>query len=263
MRPFHVNYVAFMFRFDYKQPLSARILAQILCIEPGDFMVTNNPIMQMFARSPFKPMQEHIAKAQSCAVELIPFFDAVMAEDWAEAEKIQHKIAVLEGEADTMKKDVRQNLPKNIFLPVPRTDLLDLLRMQDKIANRSKDIAGLILGRQMTIPVEIQPIMKDYVRASLKASAQALTALNELDELVTAGFRGHEVDVVEDMIHELDDLEHDADEIERQVRLALFKVEKDMHPIDAMFLYQIISWIGDVADKAQQVGSRLQLLLAQ
>ncbi|GGK63650.1 TIGR00153 family protein [Amphritea balenae] len=226
-------------------------------------MVTNNPILQMFARSPFRPMQEHIAKAQSCAIELVPFFDAVMAEDWDKAAEVQHKIAVLEGEADTMKKEVRLNLPKSIFLPVPRTDLLDLLRMQDKIANRSKDIAGLMLGRKMTIPKHIQPLMAEYVRASLKTSGQALTALNELDELVTAGFRGHEVDVVETMINELDDLEHDADEMERQVRLALFEVEKELHPIDAMFLYQIIRWVGDVADKAQQVGSRLQLLLAK
>jgi uncharacterized protein Yka (UPF0111/DUF47 family) len=48
---------------------------------------TNNPFLQMFARSPFKPMQEHIAKAQECAVELIPFFKAVIADDWQEAEK--------------------------------------------------------------------------------------------------------------------------------------------------------------------------------
>ena len=226
-------------------------------------MVTSNPILQMFAQSPFQPMQEHIAKAQACAVELIPFFDAVMAEDWDKAAEIQLQIAVLEGEADTMKKEVRANLPKSIFLPVPRTDLLDLLRMQDKIANRAKDIAGLMLGRKMTIPAAIQPIMGEYIRASLKTSGQALTALNELDELVTAGFRGHEVDVVEDMIDELDDLEHDADEMERQVRAALFQVEKELHPIDAMFLYQIITWIGDLADKAQQVGSRLQLLLAK
>ncbi|MEH6579547.1 MAG: DUF47 family protein, partial [Amphritea sp.] len=71
------------------------------------------------------------------------------------------------------------------------------------------------------------------------------------------------VDIVENMIHELDDLEHDADEMEREVRSALFKVEKEMHAIDAMFLYQVINLIGDLADKAQQVGSRLQLLLAK
>jgi len=226
-------------------------------------MVTNNPILQMFARSPFQPMQEHIAKAHACAIQLIPFFDAVMAEDWEEAAKVQHTIAVLEGEADAMKKEIRMNLPNSIFLPVPRTDLLELLRMQDKIANRAKDIAGLMLGRKMSLPKQIQPIVAEYVRASLKTSGQALTALNELDELITAGFRGHEVEVVEQMIHDLDDLEHDADEMEREVRSALFEVEKDLNPIDAMFLYQVIRWIGDLADKAQQVGSRLQLLLAK
>lgn len=226
-------------------------------------MVTNNPILQMFARSPFKPMQEHIAKAQTCAVELIPFFDAVLKSDWDEAAKVQQRIAVLEGEADALKKEVRQNLPNSIFLPVPRTDLLELLRMQDKIANRSKDIAGLMLGRQMEIPTPLQAQVQDYVRAALSTSEQALNALNELDELVTSGFSGREVDVVEKMIGELDELEHRTDEMERELRFALFQIEKEMNPIDVMFLYQIIRWIGDLADRAQQVGSRLQLLVAR
>ena len=226
-------------------------------------MVTNNPILQMFARSPFKPMQEHIAKAQACAVELLPFFEAVIADDWETARKIQHTIAVLEGEADSMKKDVRQHLPNSIFLPVPRTDLLELLRMQDKIANRAKDISGIMLGRQMPVPEAIQPLMLDFVRSALATSEQALKSLNELDELVSTGFRGREVEVVERMIIELDDLEHKNDELERQIRSELFSIEKQLHPIDAMFLYKVIRWIGDLADRAQQVGSRLQLLLAR
>ena len=199
-------------------------------------MVTNNPILQMFARSPFKPMQEHIAKAQACAVQLLPFFEAVIANDWEEASKIQHKIAVLEGEADAMKKDVRQHLPNSIFLPVPRTDLLELLRMQDKIANRAKDICGIMLGRKMPVPPEIQDLMLDFVRSAL---------------------------VVERMLIELDDLEHINDGLEREIRSQLFAIEKQLHPIDAMFLYKVIGWIGDLADRAQQVGSRLQLLLAR
>ncbi len=226
-------------------------------------MVTSNPFLQMFARSPFKPMQEHIAKAQECAAELIPFFDAAMAGDWQTAEQLQKRIAVLEGEADVMKKEVRQHLPKSIFLPVPRSDLLELLRMQDKIANRAKDIAGLMLGRQMMIPECIQTQMKDFVRAALSTSEQALQALNELDELVASGFSGHEVVVVEKMIAELDLLEHETDELERDIRSALFQVEKELHPIDVMFLYNIINWVGDLADRAQQVGSRLQLLVAR
>ncbi|MCV6587712.1 MAG: TIGR00153 family protein [Marinobacterium sp.] len=226
-------------------------------------MVTNNPILQMLSRSPFQPMQEHIAKAQACAAQLIPFFEAVKAEDWEQAETIQQRIAVLEGEADAMKKDVRQNLPKSIFLPVARTDLLELLRMQDKIANRAKDIAGLMVGRQMSIPEQLQPLMTEYVATALSTSEQALKALNELDELVTSGFGGHEVDMVEDMIHQLDDREHRTDELEREVRQALFQIEKQLDPVDVMFMYNVINWIGDLADRAQQVGSRLHLLLAR
>lgn len=224
---------------------------------------SGNPFLQMFARSPFNPMQEHIAKAQECAVELIPFFEAVVANNWEEAESVQNKISVLEGEADTMKKDIRQHLPKSIFLPVPRTDVLEVLRMQDKIANRAKDIAGLMLGRKMELPKEIQVPMKELLRAALKTSEQALTALNELDELVNSGFGGREVDVIEKMLLELDKLEHATDEHEREIRSELFSIEKTLHPVDVMFLYQVITWVGDLANRAQQVGSRLQLLVAR
>jgi predicted phosphate transport protein (TIGR00153 family) len=226
-------------------------------------MATTNPFLQMFARSPFKPMQEHIAKAQYCAEQLIPFFEATYDNDWLVAEQLQQKITLLENEADAIKKEVRQSVPSSLFLPVPRTDLLNLLRMQDKIANRAKDISGIMLGRKILIPQIIQKEMLEFVQAAVNTSQQALIALNELDELVGAGFRGREVDVVEALINKLDDLEHTTDELERHVRHSLFKVEKELDPIDAIFLYNVISWVGDLADRAQDVGGRLQLLIAR
>ena len=36
-----------------------------------------------------------------------------------------------------------------------------------------------------------------------------------------------------------------------------------MPPVDVMFLYKIIDRIGELADCAQKVGSRLQLLIAR
>lgn len=225
--------------------------------------MVNSPILQMFARSPFKPMQEHIVKAQASAAELIPFLEAVIRNDWDAALLSQQRITVLENEADDLKRGIRQRLPASLFLPVPRTDLLDLLRMQDKIANRAKDIAGLMLGREMQIPQPIQEELFELLRTTLLAIEQAVLALSELDELLAAGFRGHEVDIVERLITELDQLEHKADEHERQLRASLFAVERELYPIDVMFLYQIIQWVGDLANLAQQVGNRLQMLLAR
>ena len=63
------------------------------------------------------------------------------------------------------------------------------------------------------------------------------------------------------MIHELDLIEHDTDEMQIGIRRILYGLEKNLPPIDVMFLYNIIEWIGDLADRAQQVGAQLQLLL--
>ncbi|MDR8013258.1 TIGR00153 family protein [Ectopseudomonas guguanensis] len=222
-----------------------------------------NPFVSLFGRSPIGPMQQHIAKAHECAANLVPFFEAVMAEDWAKVEQVQQEMSRLEHEADKLKKSVRLHLPKSLFLPVPRSDLLELLSVQDKVANRAKDIAGLMLGRQMAIPQALQPLMRTYVQRSVDASAQALKAMNELDELLETGFAGREAVLVETLIEELGVIEHDTDRLQIEVRRNLFALEKDLPPVDVMFLYQIIDWIGDVADRAQRVGNRLEQLLAR
>lgn len=222
-----------------------------------------NPFVSLFGRSPIGPMQQHIAKAHECAANLVPFFEAVMAQNWAEVARVQQDMVRLEKEADKLKKSVRLNLPKSLFLPVPRSDLLELLSVQDKVANKAKDIAGLMLGREMHIPEELQPRVRAFVQRTVDASAQALKAMNELDELLETGFGGREAKLVENLVEELDGIEDDTDRLQIEVRRALFKLEKEMPPVDVMFLYQVIDWIGEVADRAQRVGNRLEQLLAR
>lgn len=65
------------------------------------------------------------------------------------------------------------------------------------------------------------------------------------------------------MIKTLDDIESDTDKIQVKVRAALFKQEKDLPPVDVMFMYRVIDSIGDLADLSQRVGSRLELMLAR
>ena len=222
-----------------------------------------NPFVSLFGRSPIGPMQQHMAKSHECAANLVPFFQAVMAQDWERVEQIQQEMVQLENEADKLKKSVRQHLPKSLFLPVPRSDLLDLLSVQDKIANRAKDIAGLMLGRCMNIPPQLQPQMLAYVQRCVDASTQALKALKELDALLETGFSGREAVLVEKMVEELEDIERDTDRMQVAVRRALYQLEKDLPPVDVIFLYKIIEWVGDIADRAERVGNRLEQLLAR
>lgn len=201
-------------------------------------------------------------KVSECVNKLLPFFEAAMGDNWQQAEQYQGEISRLEQEADTLKRDIRLHLPKGLFLPVARSDLLELLSAQDSIANRVKDIAGLILGRKMHFPKEIASQIIEFVKKSISASKQAENAINELDDLLETGFRGSEVQIVAEMLKKLDQIEMETDEIQKQIRFDLFKIEKTLSPIDVIFLYKIIEWIGDLADRAQHVGGRLHLLLA-
>lgn len=224
--------------------------------------MAGNPFSNLFGKSPIQPIQEHMRTAHHCAEQLLPYFEAVLDNDWDKAKSTQKKISRLEGDADRLKKSIRLNMPNSLFMPVPRLDLLDLLAMQDEIANNAKDIAGIMLGRKMEIPEPLAPLMLEFLVESIATSAQALKAIQEMDELLETGFRGREVDVVEELIKELDRLEHVNDKLQVKVRAKLFKQEKQLPPVDVIFLYKIIDWIGDLADCAQKVGSRLQRLIA-
>lgn len=226
-------------------------------------MPSKNPLASLFGKSPVRPLQEHIAKSTECAAQLIPFMEGLITNDWGRAEAARKRITELEHEADDLKKDIRLHMPKSLFMPVARADLLDLLSMQDRIANRAKDISGLMTGRRIRLPEGTGDLFLAFVQRGIDAAEQAKKSVGELDELYETGFRGAEVELVESMIRELDAIERDTDRLQVELRSKLFAIEKDLPPIDAMFLYQIVKWIGDVADLSQRVGSRLQLLLAQ
>ena len=220
-------------------------------------------ISSLFGSSPVRPLQTHMASVQACIAELVPFFKAVLKEDWKDAKAQQKQIAKMEREADKLKRKLRLHLPKSLFMPVSRRDLLEVLTMQDKIANKAKDIAGLIIGRKMTFPDTVNEKLIDFVERCIDASKQAQVAINELDELVETGFGGKEVKLVESMIKKLDEIESDTDKIQVKVRAELFKKENDLPPVHVMFMYRVIDWIGDLGDLSQRVGSRLELMLAR
>jgi predicted phosphate transport protein (TIGR00153 family) len=221
-----------------------------------------NVLANIFGVSPVRPLEEHINIAFRCAKQLRGFFAAAVQGDWDTAAEVRSEIEKLEHNADDLKKKIRLGLPKSLFMPVPREDLLELLLVQDKIANRTKDVSGLVLGRKMLIPAPIAEQFLEFVDRNIDAAKQARKSVRELDELFTAGFRGAEVDLVIALIEELDRIETDTDDKQAALRGALFDIEKTLDPIDAVFMYQVIELTGEIADMAERVGRRLELLLS-
>ncbi len=221
-----------------------------------------NMLVNIFGASPVRPLEQHMDIVYRCAKKLRPFINAVIKRDLKRMAEVRAQIEVLENEADDLKKRIRLNMPKSLFMPVPREDLLELLLVQDKIANRTRDVSGIIVGRKMKIPKEIASSYGEFVGCNIDAVKQARKSVRELDELFTAGFKGAEVKLVGELIEELDRLETLTDAQQTELRAEVFEIEKSLDPIDAVFLYRVIELTGEIADMAERVGRRLELLLS-
>lgn len=224
----------------------------------------SSPLSRLFGGgSPFEALAEHIRQVDLGADLLINFFQASSDGDWERARTLYREISDCEHTADDLKDRIRLNLPNTLFLPISRSDLLELIEAQDKIVNKIKDIAGLMTGRQMQFPATLLAPINKYIQVTIDTVHQARKVLEELDELLESGFGRNISEVIEDMVVELGKLEKRADEEQIQIRHSLLAQESELPPLEVMFLYQIIDWIGTVSDRAERVGSRLQIMMAR
>lgn len=217
----------------------------------------------IFGSSPVRPLQKHMEQVVECVKELIPFVDAVLSGNAESRDRHQQLIVELENKADKLKKELRLHLPSSLFMPIDRRDVLEVLTMQDRVAGAARSVAGLIVGRRMTIPADMADDYRDFVKTCIEACEQAYLAIRELDELIETGFGDKERNRVNEMLNELDRIEQHTDEQQIALCHKLFAQEDQLEPVNVMFLYRVLDKTGAIADRAQRVGSRLQLMLAR
>ncbi len=226
-------------------------------------MAGSDILGNLFGRSPIGPIQEHMQIANQAAQLLPDLIRATSAGDWDTAKNIHKEIEQAERAADKLKQSVRRHLPKSLFLPVPRSDLLVLVSTQDRVANTAQDVAGIMIGRNMRFPEALQARVLEFTEACAATSHQALLAIQELDELLEVGFSGREVKRVDAMLKQLDKMERLTDKLAAALRGKLFKIESELPPVEVMFYYRVLSLLSSVADEAEAVGDRLQILMAK
>ena len=223
----------------------------------------SNVIVDLLAKSPIKPIQEHMHKAFECIELLGEFLRASSASDWDKATELQSKIVAAENEADEIKNSIRSNLPKSVWMPFARSDVIEMLTIQDRLANKAKDIAGLMLGRQILFPESMADSVHQLYQLSKDAAAKAKAAIGEMDEIMESGFSGTESNFVQKLLDELNDIENQNDAAQIELRAHLMGLENDLPPVNVMFLYRLIDLIGDIADVSQRIGNRLLLLTSK
>ena len=219
-------------------------------------------ISSIFAKSPFKPLRDHMDKVVESVAPLNDFFEALFQKDYSKLEKIHKQVIQSEKEADSIKNEVRNHLPRNIFMPINRRDLLEMLDMQDSIADVAEDIVILLNLRKMKLSKELSEDVIQFVKKSQNVCYLARDLTHEFGDVIESGFGRHEIKKLLEMIENVSISETEADDLEDALISSLYEVEEKMNPIDVVSWYKVLELIGDIADFSKKTGNRLRLMIA-
>jgi len=199
----------------------------------------------------------------SCVSLLQPLFEALSAKDAEKVKELATRIGSLETEADKQKSVFRLHMPKTLFMPVDRRDLLNLLRDQDGLADDAEKISQILISRDMETPDAIKPLLDELLTGTLAICSEAKLMIEELDELVQVGFGGREHDKVIEMIAGVRSSEDTLDQTLHQIKRSLFAIEDTLSPVSIMFWYQIFDLLGNMSNQAENMSDRLLLFLSK
>lgn len=218
-------------------------------------------IAKLFGKSPFTPLQNHMKKVSLCVNELKNLFKAILEKDMEKIEKIAKKISKLEHEADLTKNDIRNHMPRSLFLPIKREDFLIILSIQDSFADKAEDIAVLSTFKKLTNIKDLKKDFEEFFKKNVESFDLAKKVIKEFDSLLEASFGGIEAQKVKTMTEELALMEHELDILQYYLMKKLYKIGDGIsYPI--FHLWQtIIKEVGSLSNLAENLGNRIRMIL--
>ena len=222
-----------------------------------------NKIADMFRLSPFEPLRHHMAKVAECVSHVVPMFELVRNGDYPGLAAVAKTIFKVEHEADLIKDEIRQSIPKRFYLPVYRGDLLGYLSLQDSVADSVEDIAFLLTIKELKLPPELAGRLIEYVEKIVWVATKAQDVSNQLPRLVDHGFSSEAIERVLQMVATTEKAEWEADRKQYELSKALFAMEDELRATDLFLWFRIFGVLGELADHAEKSADRVRRMLAK
>jgi len=216
-------------------------------------------LSSLFYRSPFEGLQKHADKVRECAHL---FKEAAVCHIGQECKKfdlLTEQMARLESEADDIKRNIRNHLPKGILMPVDKFQFFDYLKEQDKVLDEVEDALFWLSFRPSGIPDEVASDIHHLVEAVIPA----IERLPDLVALATEYFRRKSEDQrtkMKSLIRDIRQYERETDHLERELKFKIFGSMKD--PLVVFHLIRLVEIVADIADHAQNASDRMRAMIA-
>lgn len=218
-------------------------------------------IENLFSRSPFTPLQTHMEKVAACVDKLHELYAAFQKKDQDLILKIVDEISDLEHSADLTKNDIRGNLPRGMFLAINRADLLQILSLQDSIADKAEDIGVLMTLKKLDPIKDLKSDLQKFLLKNTETVESVHKIILELDRLLQSTFGGTEAKKVRQMVNDVAFMEHEADIMQREILRKLYSMEKSLSYASFNLWINIIKTMASLGNLSEKLAYKIAMVI--
>ena len=182
-------------------------------------------------------------------------------QDCEEFDQLTEDVAMLESQADALKRNLRNHLPRGIFMPMDKFIFLDCLREQDHVLDDVEEALYWLSFKPMAgIPEEL---VGDFLHL-IDAVIPAIEKLPEMSEQAMAYFKNSTEEnrnKLKSMIRDVYQAEKEADHLEHELKKNAFTLLED--PVEIYHVVRLVEIVGEICDHAQNASDRVRTMIAR
>ena len=217
-------------------------------------------LSSLFHESPFEGLQKHADKVKECAELFKEAAVCHIEEQCMEFDNLTDRVAMLESEADAIKRNIRNHLPRGILMPVDKFQFMQYLREQDKVLDEVEEALLWLSLRPGGVP---DALREDFQHLVLSV-VPPIEKLPELVAMATRFFKSRsdrQRKKMKSLIQDIRQYEKEADFLEREMKLRIFSEVKDA--LVVFHMVRLVEIVGNIADHAQNASDRMRAMIAK
>ncbi len=214
-------------------------------------------IGKLFGSSPFGQIQQHMRQVSACVGKMTDAVEAMKRGEFESLEQYAAEVSRLEHECDQIKDDIRNRLVRRFFMPIPKADVLDIVSMQDGLADTAEDLCIVLTMKRLPILDDFRDDFDRFIEQNLAAFRVVADMVYQLDELIESGFGGPEGENIRKMAHDVAYAEHQADQIQAVLLRKLY-AHDDQFSIGEFHLWMRVTRIlSRISNLSENLANRI------
>lgn len=218
------------------------------------------PIISSFIGAPFERLVifcEEILEGMKALNEAVI---AYANEDHDHFDIWAKKVCGIEQLADEMKREIRNSLPRGVFMPVDKFQFFTLVRELDQILDRAEDVVIWLSFKRGVVIKEVKQDLLGLLDASIESVETLFNAVKMTTE--TFGFIKKRREDIKQTIREVRHREWESDQIAQCMVRKLFELKET----DFVTIHHILTvgrYIGNIADHAENAADIIRAMIAR